>query len=170
VFLFKNLKRNFEIIMQIDLITVGQKMPAWITTGFDEYAKRLPPTYRLNLITIPLRKRTKNADINRLQQQESEQILMTITEQTHVIALDERGEPWNTHQLANYLSQWQQRYSKIALLIGGPEGLTNQCRQRAQQQWSLSPLTLPHPLVRIIVAEQLYRAWSILNHHPYHRD
>lgn len=155
--------------MQIDLICLGKNRPTWVNTGFNEYAKRLPAYCTLTLKEIPLRKRTKNADLIRLQQQEGEQMLAAIAPHAHVIALDERGTHWNTIQLTEQLSHWISTYSKVALLIGGPEGLATACSQRAQQHWSLSHLTLPHPLVRIIVAEQLYRAWSLLNNHPYHR-
>lgn len=155
--------------MHIDLICVGQKMPLWIETGFNEYAKRLPPSCRLNLIEIPLRKRTKNADLTRLQRQEGEQMLVAIAQGAFVIALDECGKAWNSLQLAEQLAHWMQEYSTCALLVGGPDGLSTKCLQRAQQRWSLSNLTLPHQLVRIIVAEQLYRAWTLLSNHPYHR-
>jgi 23S rRNA (pseudouridine1915-N3)-methyltransferase len=151
------------------LICVGQKMPGWVTQGFEEYAKRLPAPYHLQLVEVPLRKRTKNADIVRLQREEGEQMLSHLSLQTHVVALDERGKLWNTEQLAQQLEVWQQNHAEIALLVGSPEGLAANCRTRAQQTWALSPLTLPHPLVRIVVAEQLYRAWSLLHHHPYHR-
>ena len=155
--------------MQIDLICLGKNQPTWVNTGFDEYAKRLPDYCTLTLKEIPRRKRTKNADLIRLQQQEGEQMLAAIAPNAHVIALDERGTHWNTIQLTEQLSHWISTYSKVALLIGGPEGLAIACSQRAQQSWSLSHLTLPHSLVRVIVAEQLYRAWSLLNNHPYHR-
>ncbi len=156
--------------MHIDFICVGQKMPSWVEMGFKDYAKRLPPSCRLNLIEIPLRKRTKNADLARLQRQESEQMLAAITQGAHVIALDERGQTWNSPQLADQLAHWMCEYNTVALLVGGPEGLSTPCLQRAQQRWSLSALTLPHQLVRVFVAEQLYRAWSLLNNHPYHRS
>jgi 23S rRNA (pseudouridine1915-N3)-methyltransferase len=155
--------------MHIDLICVGKKMPSWIEMGFNDYAKRLPSSCHLNLIEVPLRKRTKNADIIRLQHQEGEQMLAAIAKSAYVIALDERGRAWDSSQLANQLAHWMQEYSTVALLVGSPEGLSATCLQRAQQRWSLSALTLPHLLVRIIVAEQLYRAWSLLNNHPYHR-
>jgi 23S rRNA (pseudouridine1915-N3)-methyltransferase len=154
--------------MAFKLICVGQKMPGWVTQGFEEYTKRLPASYALNLIEIPLRKRTKNADIARLQREEGAQMLTHITSQNHVVALDERGSVWNTEQLAQQLTTWQQ-FTEVTLLVGSPEGLAENCLQRAQQRWSLSALTLPHPLVRIIIAEQIYRAWSIIQHHPYHR-
>ena len=155
--------------MQIDLICMGKNRPTWVNTGVNEYTKRLPSYCNLTLKEIPLRKRTKNADLVRLQQQEGEQMLAAIVPHAHVIALDECGAHWNTIQLTEQLSHWISTYSTVALLIGGPEGLATVCSQRAQQYWSLSRLTLPHPLVRIIVAEQLYRAWSYLNNHPYHR-
>ena len=155
--------------MHIDLICVGQKMPSWVESAFNEYAKRLSSTSRLNLIEIPLRKRTKNADLVRLQRQEGEQVLAAIAQKTHVIALDEAGQMWDSQQLATELARWMLEHSTVALLVGGPEGLSRACLQRAQQHWSLSALTFPHQLVRIIVAEQLYRAWSLLNNHPYHR-
>ena len=155
--------------MYIDLICIGHKMPAYVEMGFKEYAKRLPTACSLNLIEIPLRKRSKNADIARLQRQEGEQMLAAIPKGAYVIALDERGKMWSSSQLSKQLAHWMQDYSRIALLVGGPEGLSAACLQRATQQWSLSALTLPHQLVRIIVAEQLYRAWTLLNNHPYHR-
>ena len=155
--------------MYIDLICIGHKMPAYVEMGFKEYAKRLPTSCRLNLIEIPLRKRSKNVDLARLQRQEGEQMLAAIPKGAYVIALDERGKMWNSPQLSKQLGLWMQDYSKVALLIGGPEGLSDDCLQRAQQHWSLSALTLPHQLVRIVVAEQLYRAWSLLNYHTYHR-
>ena len=155
--------------MYIDLICIGHKMPAYVEMGFKEYAKRLPTLCRLNLIEIPLRKRSKNVDLARLQRQEGEQMLAAIPKGAYVIALDERGKMWNSPQLSKQLGLWMQDYSKVALLVGGPEGLSDDCLQRAQQHWSLSALTLPHQLVRIVVAEQLYRAWSLLNNHPYHR-
>jgi 23S rRNA (pseudouridine1915-N3)-methyltransferase len=155
--------------MHIDLICIGQKMPSWVKIGFNEYTKRLPNACHLNLIEISLRKRTKNADLARLQHKEGEQMLAAIAQGAYVIALDERGQVWNSAQLAEQLAHWMREYNTVALLVGSPEGLSTACLQRAQQRWSLSALTLPHQLVRIVVAEQLYRAWSLLNNHPYHR-
>lgn len=155
--------------MQIDLICVGQKMPLWVETGFKEYAKRLPTNYRLNLVQIPLQKRTKNSDLARLQRIEGERMLAKVNSDSLVIALDECGQMWDSSKLSTKLDHWSQEHSTVALLVGGPEGLPLECQQRAIQQWSLSKLTLPHQLVKIIVAEQLYRAWSMLNNHPYHR-
>ncbi|HAI69077.1 MAG TPA: 23S rRNA (pseudouridine(1915)-N(3))-methyltransferase RlmH [Gammaproteobacteria bacterium] len=155
--------------MHIDLICIGQKMPSWVQSGFSDYAKRLPSTCSVHLIEIPLRKRTKNADLARLQHKEGEQMLAAIAQGALVVALDEGGQAFSSIQLADQLAHWMQITSKVALLVGGPEGLSAACRKRAQQCWSLSTLTLPHQLVRIVVVEQLYRAWSLLNNHPYHR-
>jgi 23S rRNA (pseudouridine1915-N3)-methyltransferase len=155
--------------MRLDLICIGHHIPNWIEAGYREYAQRLPSPCALKLIEIPLQKRTKASDVKKLQQQEGQQMLTAIAPQSCVIALDERGTIWNTQQLATQLSHWMQNYATVALLVGGPEGLAPACLQQAHYHWSLSHLTFPHALVRIIVAEQLYRAWSLLNHHPYHR-
>lgn len=155
--------------MKIHLITIGQKMPQWVNAGYDEYAKRLPRECELLLKELPLAKRSKSTVIEQAIAQEGEQMLKTIPKDNHVIALEVGGKPWSTEQLATQLKQWLPAGRDISLLIGGPDGLAPSCRDQAAQQWSLSPLTLPHPLVRIVVAEQLYRAWSLLNGHPYHR-
>ena len=155
--------------MRIDLICIGQKMPTWVTTGYQEYAKRLPHACALNLIELPLKKRAKNSNIERLQLEEGKHMLATVTLGSYMVALDEKGKTWNTQQLSQQLAQWMQQHPIIALLVGGPDGLANDCLQLAHQTWSLSALTLPHPLVRIVIAEQIYRAWSLLNNHPYHR-
>jgi 23S rRNA (pseudouridine1915-N3)-methyltransferase len=155
--------------MRLDLICIGHHVPSWIEEGYHEYAKRLPRTCALKLIEIPLLKRTKGGDMRKQQQQEGERMLTAITPQSWIVALDEQGHLWNTQQLTTQLAHWMQHYSTVALLVGGPEGLAPACLQHAQQRWSLSHLTFPHTLVRIIIAEQLYRAWSLLNHHPYHR-
>ena len=155
--------------MQIHLVAVGNRMPGWVTEGYQEYAKRLPPECRLVLREITPGKRLKNADITRIRAEEGERILAAIAPEDHVIALEVLGKAWSTETLAEQLGQWQRDGRRIALLVGGPDGLSSPCRDRADQQWSLSPLTLPHPIVRIVVAEQIYRAWSWLNRHPYHR-
>jgi 23S rRNA (pseudouridine1915-N3)-methyltransferase len=155
--------------MRIDFICMGHRLPNWVNDGYQEYAKRLPTTWRLNLIEIPLRKRPKHANLAALQRQEGDEMLAAIATDTCVIALDEHGQQWDSIQLSQRLAQWQQEYSNLALLVGGPDGLAKECLQRAHQRWSLSTLTLPHQVVRIVVAEQLYRAWSLLQNHPYHR-
>ena len=144
-------------------------MPAWVTQGFQDYAKRLPRECELILKEIPAGKRGKNADVARIVKEEGEKMLAALPPRAHIVTLDIPGKPWSTPQLADNLKVWLESGQNIALLVGGPEGLAEAVKQRAQQSWSLSNLTLPHPMVRIIVAEQVYRAWSILNNHPYHR-
>lgn len=155
--------------MRIKLITVGTKMPQWVDIGFKEYAKRLPTEFKLELVEIPLGHRGKGADIQRAIAKESSQMLAAIDNRDYVVALDVTGKAWSTEQLSEQVSQWQMLGSNMALLVGGPDGLSSDCLQRAQQRWSLSKLTFPHPLVRVVIAEQLYRAWTLLNNHPYHR-
>lgn len=144
-------------------------MPDWVLAGYGEYAKRMPRECALELREIPLSARGKNADITRAIEKESESMLAAIPAQERVIALDVLGKPQTTESLADALRSWQMQGGNTSLLIGGPDGLSADCLTRANQRWSLSGLTLPHPLVRIVLAEQLYRAWSLLNNHPYHR-
>lgn len=155
--------------MLIRILAIGTKMPDWVTAGFQEYAKRFTAGWQLELCEIPAEKRTKNPDIARIIEREGEKLLAAIKPNHQVIALDVKGHAWSTEQLAQQLKQWQIHGRPIDLLIGGPDGLSSACLKKAEQRWSLSPLTLPHPLVRIVLAEQIYRAVSILQHHPYHR-
>lgn len=155
--------------MRIRLITVGTKMPDWVTTGFYEYQKRLNQDVQLELVEVPAGKRGKNADLNRILEKEGELILNLLHPQEHIIALDVKGTRFTTEKLSIRMNELMHQGQSIALLVGGPEGLSSACRQRATEKWSLSDLTLPHPLVRIVIAEQLYRAWSLLKGHPYHR-
>ncbi|SIN72804.1 23S rRNA (pseudouridine-1915-N(3)-) methyltransferase [Sulfurivirga caldicuralii] len=156
--------------MNIHLITIGQKMPDWVETGFAEYAKRLPDCCALNLIELPMPQRSKNQSVDQLKRKEAALIEKTIPKGALVIALDEYGQEVSTVGLSRKLEQWLEGGQDVALLVGGPDGLDGALLQKARWTWSLSKLTFPHPLVRIIVAEQLYRAWSVLNHHPYHRS
>ena len=144
-------------------------MDEWVEQGFKEFQKRLPAECKLRLTEIPAGKRGKNADIARITREEGERMLAVIPQDTHVIALDVKGRQWSTEELSEQLSTWLQSGRDTCLLVGGPEGLAPDCLERSQQRWSLSALTLPHPMVRIVVAEQIYRAWSILKGHPYHR-
>lgn len=144
-------------------------MPQWVELGYKEYAKRLPREVSLEVIEIPLGARGKNPDIARAIKQESDAILSHINKQDHVVALEVKGQNWSTEKLAKNMERWQMEGLNVVLLVGGPDGLSNECRQRANQQWSLSALTLPHPVVRIVLSEQIYRAWSVTQNHPYHR-
>lgn len=154
--------------MQIHLITIGNRMPSWVQQGYDEYAKRLPRECQLQLTELSPGKRSKNSDITRIIHDEGERML-SASQNHHIVTLDIPGQPWTTPQLANALKRWQLLGKNIALLVGGADGLSDNVKTKAQESWSLSPLTFPHPLVRIIIAEQIYRAWSLLNNHPYHR-
>lgn len=155
--------------MIVHLLAVGTRMPQWVEQGYREYAGRMPPECALRLTEIPAGKRTKGADLKRLQRQEGERLLAAIPNGARVIALEVHGRSVDTPALSRQLADWLQDGRDVALLVGGPEGLDEACRARADQAWSLSALTLPHPLVRIVVAEQMYRAWSLLQGHPYHR-
>ncbi|MDQ7016922.1 MAG: 23S rRNA (pseudouridine(1915)-N(3))-methyltransferase RlmH [Gammaproteobacteria bacterium] len=155
--------------MRIHLIAVGNKMPKWVEQGYQEYTKRLGAECRLVLHEVAAAKRVKNALVERMKEEEGGRMLAAIPARAHVVALDLSGKTWSTAQLADQLANWMPAGSDVALLVGGPDGLADACLQRADQRWCLSPLTFPHPLVRVILAEQLYRAWSFYRNHPYHR-
>lgn len=155
--------------MRIRIIAVGTKMPAWVETGYAEYTKRMPRDCVVELVELPLAQRGKNTDIARAMEKEGEEMLAAIGKGEQVIALDVKGKPWSTEQLAEHMANWRMSGNNYCLLIGGPDGLAPQCLAQAHVRWSLSALTLPHPLVRIVVIEQLYRACSILQNHPYHK-
>ncbi|HAD10782.1 MAG TPA: 23S rRNA (pseudouridine(1915)-N(3))-methyltransferase RlmH [Porticoccaceae bacterium] len=155
--------------MKIKILAVGGKMPGWVQSGYHEYAKRLPAELTPQLTEIPLGQRRKGEAPTRAMAREGRELCKNLKTDDHVIALAVDGKPWSTEQLADRLSNWQAGGRDVCLLIGGPDGLDSQCLERADQRWSLSALTLPHPLVRVLLAEQLYRAWSINAGHPYHR-
>ncbi|MFN3785806.1 MAG: 23S rRNA (pseudouridine(1915)-N(3))-methyltransferase RlmH [Thiothrix sp.] len=155
--------------MRIHVLSIGTKMPDWVYAATADYTQRMPPHCRVLIKEIPAEKRTKVSNLQRIRQLEGEKLLAAIPDNSLVVTLDVKGKTWSTEQLAQQLANWLGTGRDIALLIGGPEGLAPACQQRAEHSWSLSPLTFPHPLVRIVVAEQLFRAWSILSNHPYHR-
>lgn len=155
--------------MRLRLVCVGQKMPEWVSQGFNGYARRMPPELPIELVEIPMAHRGKNPDIPRLMQKEADSILSAVGPRDLVIALEVGGRNWSTEKLSNQLEGWQQDGRDVSFLVGGPDGLADACRARADRMWSLSSLTLPHPLVRILLAEQLYRAWTVTRNHPYHR-
>ncbi len=144
-------------------------MPGWVEQGYAEYARRLPPECSLALSEIALTKRPKGGDVARLIRAEGDKMLAAVPKGARVVTLEVTGRPWSTEQLSSRLDFWLAEGRDLALMVGGPEGLAPQVQAAADERWSLSPLTLPHPLVRIVVAEQLYRAWSILQGHPYHK-
>lgn len=155
--------------MRLRLITVTHRVPAWVRAGFDEYAKRLPLSCELVLAEVPAVSRAAKGTSAAVREAEGERILRALSKDAWVVVLDERGEPWTTAELARRLAGWLRDAREMALVVGGAEGLDPRCLERADERWSLSPLTLPHALVRVIVAEQIYRAFSILSRHPYHR-
>ncbi|WP_444996916.1 23S rRNA (pseudouridine(1915)-N(3))-methyltransferase RlmH [Aliikangiella sp. IMCC44359] len=156
--------------MKIKLIAVGTKMPDWVEKAYYSYAQRLPRDCSLELFEIPAAKRTKNQLANQWMEKEGLQILKAIEPSDWVVALDVQGKSWSTQQLAKEITQWQLKGSNVALLVGGPDGLAAGCLSRANARWSLSALTMPHPLVRVVLAEAIYRAWSVTVNHPYHRE
>ncbi|WP_210396375.1 23S rRNA (pseudouridine(1915)-N(3))-methyltransferase RlmH [Motiliproteus sediminis] len=155
--------------MRIRLLAVGTRMPRWVTNGYEEYVKRLPAELSLELVELNLGHRGKNADTARAIAREGDDMLAAIGKGDRVVALDVKGKAWSTEQLATQLEVWQMDGRNISLLVGGPDGLDSRALALAEQRWSLSPLTLPHPLVRVLLAEQLYRAWTITKGHPYHK-
>lgn len=155
--------------MKARLIAVGTGAPAWVAEGFSEYRKRLSHWLPLDLVEIEPGLRGKGRDPQRAMQDEGARVLAALPRAAHVVLLDGGGKPYSSEQLARRLEQWRSQGQDLAFLIGGPEGHAAAVRDAAQESWALGPATLPHMLVRLIVAEQLYRAASILAHHPYHR-
>jgi len=155
--------------MHIYLIAVGERMPDWVEAGYAEYAKRMPRECRLVLKEITAGRRGKNADLARLIEHEGARQLAAVPAGARVVALDRAGKMLDTEALSERLGKWLTGGRDVALLVGGPEGLAPACLTHADERWSLSPLTLAHPVVRVVVAEQLYRAWSIIANKPYHR-
>lgn len=144
-------------------------MPQWVQVGADEYVKRFSGDCRLQLIEIPLAKRGRSISVSQNQSVECEKMLAASPATCHKIALDVSGKPLSTEQLANEMKQWQRLGESVVFYIGGPDGMSSTFLQQCDQRWSLSAMTFPHSLVRVMLAEQLYRAWSILQGHPYHR-
>ncbi|HVR81842.1 MAG TPA: 23S rRNA (pseudouridine(1915)-N(3))-methyltransferase RlmH [Luteimonas sp.] len=155
--------------MKARLIAVGERAPVWVAQGFGEYQKRLSHWLPLELIEIEPGLRGKGRDAVRATFDEGQRVLAALPKSSHVIVLDGRGKPWTSEQLAQRLEHWRGLGRDLALLIGGPEGHSPEVIARADEQWSLGPLTLPHMLVRLVAAEQLYRAAALLANHPYHR-
>lgn len=152
--------------MQVTLIAVGRRMPGWVTAGMESYTRRYPKHWNFRLREISASPETV-PEIAMVR--EAEVMLAGVPDKAHLVALDEHGSTWSTVALAKQFERWQGLGKPLALCIGGPDGLDPSVRKRADQVWSLSALTLPHPLVRVVVAEQLYRAQSLLANHPYHR-
>jgi 23S rRNA (pseudouridine1915-N3)-methyltransferase len=155
--------------MKLVILAVGHKMPDWITNGFDEYAKRMPPELRIELKEIKPEQRSAGRNAESVMAAEKQRIEAALPKNARVVALDERGRDWTTMQLANALPGWQQDGRDVAFVIGSADGLDPAVKARAELMLRVSSLTLPHGMVRVLLAEQLYRAWSITQNHPYHR-
>ena len=155
--------------MQLIIAAVGHKMPAWIETGFQEYAKRMPPECKLVLKEIKPIDRASNKNAEAVMAQERTRIEAVLPKGGRMIALDERGQDLTTMQMSQLLTQWQQQGGDVTFVIGGADGLDAELKKNADMLIRISSLTLPHGLVRVLLAEQLYRAWSITQNHPYHR-
>lgn len=155
--------------MRILVAAVGRKPPPWAREGYAEYARRLPARLNLNLIEVTPVARSGSLSVEAAKRREADRIGAVIPRGTHLLALDERGESWSSAELAVRLERWMQNGRDVTMLVGGADGLDAALVESADQVWSLSKLTLPHAFVPVLIAEQLYRAWSLLHHHPYHR-
>ena len=155
--------------MRARIIAVGERKPAWVAEGFAEYRKRLSHELPLELVELKPGTRGKGRDDARAVQDEGAAILAALARDTHAVVLDGRGKAWSSEDLAEQLKAWRMTGRDLAFLIGGPDGHAPDVLARAEQRWSLGPLTLPHMLVRLVLAEQLYRATTIVAGHPYHR-
>ena len=156
--------------MKLNLIAVGKRMPKWVDLALTEYIKRLPKNINFNLNEIAPEKRSRNRSLQELKKNEDEKINTLISSTNIVIALDEKGEVISRHRRAGELQIWIDQQLDVGILIGGADGLSDSIKNRASKIWSLSKMTLPHALARVIFIEQLYRASTILNKHPYHRE
>lgn len=156
--------------MRIHLVTVGNKAPAWVVEGYNEYAKRMPPEARLELVEVKPEPREGGKTPEQMMAAEAKRILAAIPKGATVIALDERGRDTDTKALAKLLESWLGGGADVAMVVGGPDGLAPEIKTRAASLLRLSSLTLPHALVRVLLAEALYRAWSVVKGHPYHRE
>lgn len=155
--------------MEIYLLAIGTRMPKWVDDGYADYAKRLGRHCKLILKEIPSPRKSKSEDAGTVKQLEGARLIAAIPADAYAVALDERGKSHNTEVFAARLDQWFETHRRVAILIGGADGLSEECLSHCSERWSLSAMTFPHALVRVIVAEQIYRAHSFLNNHPYHR-
>ena len=154
--------------MKIRLIAVGGRPSQWVTNGFEEYARRLPREMPLELVEVaPATGRRRSPE--RVREEEAGRLLGRLGDRDWVVALDERGKTWSTLDLAAKLDNWRMQGRDVTFLVGGAEGLSDACRERADEVVALSAMTLPHALVRVVLAEQIYRCWTVISGHPYHR-
>ncbi|MCC5888272.1 MAG: 23S rRNA (pseudouridine(1915)-N(3))-methyltransferase RlmH [Gammaproteobacteria bacterium] len=155
--------------MKLQLIAVGTRMPGWVEAGFADFTRRLPRDCRLELVEIPAADRRNGKDPDHWRESEADRLLAAAGKDMRLIALAVQGRGLSTEDLAASLRDWRMDGRDVGLLVGGADGLAPRCLAAAEMRWSLSPLTLPHALVRVVVAEQIYRAWTLMTGHPYHR-
>lgn len=155
--------------MKLLIVALGHKMPAWVQRGFDEYAKRMPPEARIELVELKPEDRAARG-VTRALELEAARIDSAIPKQAARIVLDERGTPLSTAKLAEWMERWMNEGTSPCFIIGSADGLAPAVKQSARHLVSLSGCTLPHGMVRVLLAEQLYRAWSLMHNHPYHRE
>lgn len=155
--------------MKVNLIAIGNKMPDWVDIASNDFLKRLPAEIKVNEIFLPLIKRGKNPDTPRIVRDESRKLLNAVPKGSVLVVLDVLGKKITTMKLSEMLGTWLEQSQDISIIIGGPDGVSDELLTKATMKISLSELTFPHPLVRVVLLEQIYRAWSILNNHPYHR-
>ena len=154
--------------MRLRVLAVGQKMPSWVEDGVAEYTRRMPKDYAVEWVDIAPAKRGTGSP-QRYREQEGELIRSRLAKTDHMVALDISGTMISTEKIADKFDQWQMLGQSVSMVIGGPDGLDASVLERSSEQWSFGRITLPHPLVRVVLAEQLYRAWSVQAGHPYHR-
>lgn len=155
--------------MRLQLIAVGTRMPDWVEAGFNDFCRRLPRDCRLDLVAVAAADRRNGKGSEHWREDEADRLLAAAGKDMRLIALDVKGRGLSTEDLADRLSDWRMDGRDVGLVVGGPDGLSARCLAAAEMRWSLSPLTLPHALVRVVVAEQIYRAWTLMTGHPYHR-
>lgn len=156
--------------MHLRLIAVGDKQPAWINTACTDYIGRLPRQWKFQLETIATALRTKNSNKNTAVETEGRKVLASVRPGDFMVLLDERGKALSSRDLGEQLREWLSAGRDLCFVIGGPDGVSPACAARADLRWSLSRMTLPHGLARVMFCEQLYRAWTLTQGHPYHRD
>ncbi len=156
--------------MKIKILALGEKMPKWVQEGYQEYQKRLSSSsIKLEMVELPIAKRGKNNNTQKLMAQEAKSILNKLSDNDYIVVLDPQGKMTSTEDLAVKIESWQQTQPNVALIIGGPDGIDTEIKKMAQEKISFSRMTFPHPIVRIVLVEQIYRSWTILQGHPYHK-
>ena len=156
--------------MQLQIIAVGQKIPAWAENACADYLKRMPRELKIGVTSIASAHRKGKGSIEQFKRQEASQIMKKMPRGSFSIALDERGKQWSSKEWSQQLESWMREHPRVNLIIGGPDGLADECRKACSQTIALGTMTMPHALVRVVLIEQIYRAWTLLNGHPYHRE